>query len=228
MSRRTLRTDGHKPEESPGKYVYCVIKAPEEKKSFGNLGFDGNEVYTSEYKDITPVISDAAIREYSVDEQEVETHRKVVERVMAEHSVLPVAYGMIFKNRKLLTIAMGAGYAAMKKAFEVVENKVELGIKIFLPRGVEGWESKKSGCRADFLENLSGISADSKELKLFSERLILNTAFLVDRSKILEFSERVGEISSGYGEIKVQYSGPWPAYNFVDIYILGKQRKGFR
>ena len=69
MARRTLRTEGHKPEESLGKYVYCVIKAPEEKKSFGNLGFGGNEVYTFEYKDITPVISDAVFREYAVDEE---------------------------------------------------------------------------------------------------------------------------------------------------------------
>ena len=228
MTRRTLRTDGHKPEEGLGKYVYCVIKAPEEKKSFGNLGFGGQEVYTFEYKDITPVISDAVFREYAVNEEEVETHRKVVERVMTEYSVLPVAYGMIFKNRKLLTIAMGAGYAAMKKAFEAVDNKVELGIKIFLPKGVEDWNGKRSECRSEFLENLRGISVDSKELKLFSDRLILNVAFLVDKAKILEFSERVGEISSGYGEVKVQYSGPWPAYNFVDIYILGKQRKGFR
>jgi hypothetical protein len=204
-----------------------VIKTPDEK-GFGNLGFDGQEVHTFEYKDLMPVISDAAFREYAVNETEVETHRKVVERVMSEYSVLPVAYGMIFKNRKLLTIAMGAGYAAMKKAFEVVDNKVELGIKIFLPKGVEGWDSKRSECRSEFLENLRDISVDSKELKLFSDRLILNVAFLVDKAKILEFSERVGEISSGYGEVKVQYSGPWPAYNFVDIYILGKKRKGFR
>lgn len=228
MARRTLRTVGDKPGEGLGKYVYCVIKAPEGKLSFGNLGFGGQEVYTFEYKDITPVISDAVFREYAADEEEVETHRKVVERVMTEYSVLPVAYGMIFKNRKLLTVAMGAGYAAMKKAFEAVDNKVELGIKIFLPKGVEDWNGKRSECRSEFLENLRGVSVDSKELKLFSDRLILNVAFLVDKAKILEFSERVGEISSGYGEVKVQYSGPWPAYNFVDIHILGKQRKGFR
>ena len=70
MARRILRTEGHKPEESLGKYVYCVIEAPEEKKCFGNLGFGGQEVYTLEYKDITPVISDADFREYAVNEEE--------------------------------------------------------------------------------------------------------------------------------------------------------------
>lgn len=228
MARRSLRDSDHKPEESTGKYVYCVIKAPSERKSFGNLGFDGGEVHTFEYKDMTPIISDASFREYAVNEEEVEVHRKVVEQVMAEHSVLPVAYGMIFKNRKLLTIAMGAGYAAMKKAFEVVDNKVELGIKVFLPKDVVGWNGKKSECRSDFISNLRELSVDLKDLKLFSDRLVLNVAFLVDRARVPEFSERVGEISSKYGEAKVQYSGPWPAYNFVDIYILGKKRRGFR
>lgn len=227
MARRSLLRERQKPEEGLGKYVYCVIKTPE-KRGFGNLGFDGQEVHTFEYKDLTPVISDAVFREYAVNEAEVETHRKVVERVMAEYSVLPVAYGMIFKNRKLLTIAMGAGYAAMKKAFEVVDNRVELGIKIFLPKGMEGCDAKRSECKSEFLENLRSVSVDSKELKLFSDRLLLNVAFLVDRDKIHEFSEQVAVLSSGYEEVKVQYSGPWPAYNFVDIYILGKKKKGFR
>jgi hypothetical protein len=215
-------------EQSLGKYVYCVIRSPPEKKSFGDLGFDGGEVYTLDYKDFAPVVSDAKVREYAVDEADVYVHRHVVDEVMKEHDVLPVAYGMIFKNRKLLMIAMGAGYTAMAKAADVVSGKVELGIKVFLPKEVKNWNGKREDCKNDYLESLQGLAMDSKELKLFSERLVVNAAFLVDRSKIDDFSVKVGELSSRYAEAKTQYSGPWPAYNFVDIYILGKHRKGFR
>jgi hypothetical protein len=72
------------------------------------------------------------------------------------------------------------------------------------------------------------VASDSKELKLFSDRLILNSAYLVNRDGIGEFSDKVSLLAARYGEAKVQYSGPWPAYNFVDIHILGKKRKGFR
>ncbi len=215
--------------DSKGKYIYCVIKAPAEKLSFGEAGFEGEEVYTMDYRGLAPVVSDVTFREYAVDEEEVETHRSVVEQVMREHSVLPVAYGMAFKNRKLLQIALGAGYQAMNKAFDVVGDKVELGIKVFLPKELECWgEAKRAECRAEFLESLKEKAADSKELNLFSDRLITNAAFLVDRARTPEFSEQVSLLKSKYGEAKIQYSGPWPAYNFVDIHILGKKRKGFR
>lgn len=228
MVRRIQRPQRQAP-EGKGKYVYCVIRSAQDKKSFGNIGFDGEEVYIFDYRDLSPIVSDVPFKEYGVDEQYVESHRRVVEEIMKENTVLPVAYGMAFKNRKLLQIAMGAGYAAMQKAIEVIDGKVELGVKVFLPKECNSWsEAKKEDCRMDFFQDLRTAASDSKELKLFSDRLILNSAFLVNKDGIVEFSDKVSQLSELYDEAKVQYSGPWPAYNFVDIHILGKKRKGFR
>jgi len=216
--------------ETLGMYVYCVIPSPiKERKSFGNIGFDASEVYTMDYRDLSPVVSDVTYRDYAAIEQEVEVHRNVVEQVMQEFSVIPVAYGMAFKSKKLLQIAMSAGYQAMQKALPIVDGKVELGIKVFLPKDLEPMGSaQKEECSADFLQNLLAVSSDCKKLKLFSERLILNSTFLVDKSTMDEFSSQVGKLQEKYYEMKVQYSGPWPAYNFVDIHILGGKRRGFR
>jgi len=198
-----------------------------EKRSFGDLGFDAGEVYTLDYRDLSPVVSDVVFRDYAVDEAEVEIHRRVLEKVMQDYSVIPVAYGMAFKNRKLLQIAMSAGYQAMQKAMEVVDGRVELGIKAFLPKETSKWDTNRTHeCSADFVQNLMAVSSDWKMLKLFSDRLILNAAFLVDRSSLQDFSRIVGDLSTKYDPLRVQYSGPWPAYNFVDIYILGRKRKG--
>lgn len=229
MARRILKAEKDAPDPL-GKYVYCVIPFPgEEKESFGNLGFGGEEVYTMDYRDLSPVVSDVAYRDYAVDEKEVEVHRNVVEHVMREHSVIPVAYGMAFKSRKLLQIAMSAGYQAMQKALPIVDGKVELGIKVFLPKDLEPMGSvQREECSADFLHSLLAVSSDSKKLKLFSDRLILNSTFLVEKSGMDEFSLQVARLKEKYHEMKVQYSGPWPAYNFVDIHILGGKRRGFR
>jgi hypothetical protein len=215
--------------ESSAKYVYCVIRAPDEQKRFDFLGFDAGEVYSLDYRDLAPVVSDVAFRNYAVDEGEVEVHKTVVENIMKEHSVIPVAYGMAFKSRKLLQIAMGAGYQAMQKALDVVDGKVELGIKVFLPKDLEEMDAaKRQECSSEFVQNLLAVSEDWKKLKLFSDRLVLNAAFLVDKSNMDEFSEQVGELTAKYDRLRVQYSGPWPAYNFVDIHILGGKRRGFR
>ncbi len=213
--------------EESGRYVYCMIRSPGEKKSFGNIGFGGEEVYTLEYKDFAPVVSNAAVKKYDVGDEEVELHRKVVELVMREHSVLPVAYGMVFKNKKLLMVAMSAGYKAMKKAMSEVDNRVELGIKVFLPKEALQLDGKEK-CKSDFLEALKKKAVQSKELKLFSDRLVLNASFLVDRDKINDFSGEVEQLGNKYPDIKIQYSGPWPPYNFVDIQILSRRKGGFR
>jgi hypothetical protein len=212
--------------EESGRYVYCIIKYKGEKESFGNIGFNGQEVYTIQYKDFAPVVSDAPVKKYEVNDEGVEFHRKVVENVLKDHSVLPAAYGMVFKNKKLLLIAMSAGYKVMKKAMSEVDNRVELGVKGFLPK--ESNCDGKEICKSDFLETLKKKSVRSKELKLFSDRLVLNVSFLVDRNKIDDFSSEVEQLGSKYPDLKVQYSGPWPPYNFVDIQILSRRRGGFR
>lgn len=201
-----------------------MIRSP--RAEFGPIGFGGSNVHTLEYRDLRPVVSEADLREYAVDESDVEVHRRVVKRVMEEHDVLPVAYGMIFKSKKNLTVAMSAGYTAMKKAWPVVEGKVELGVKVFRPKGVE-LNGRAEEIRRDIIQRLTAVSVDFKDLKLFSDRLLLNTAFLVERSRIDEFSEHVGSAIAEH-DLKTSYSGPWPPYNFVDIHILGKKRRGFR
>lgn len=213
--------------EESGRYVYCIIKSPGDKKSFGSIGFGGGEVYTLEHRDLAPVVSNAGVLNYEVTDDHVELHRKVVEQVMKEHDVLPVAFGMAFKNKKLLLIAMSAGYKAMKKAMAQVEKKVELGVKVLLSKDDVSWDGKEL-CKSDFLETLKKSAAETKELKLFSDRLLMNASFLVERDKIENFSGEVEKLGTKYPNLKVQYSGPWPPYNFVDIQILSKKKGGFR
>ena len=214
--------------QGEGLYVYCIIRSPEERRTFGSIGFDCGEVYTLKYNDFAPVVSDSKMKDYGVDEDDIKVHKTVVEHVMEEFSVLPVAYGMVFKNSKLLGIAMKTGHRALRKAMDSVDGKVELGVKVMLPQSSKELNGKVEDWRSEFVTCLRGIAADSRSLKLFSDRLLLNTSFLVDSCRIGEFSDCVGRLADDYDALKVQYTGPWPPYNFVDIQILGKKRGGFR
>jgi glycosyltransferase involved in cell wall biosynthesis len=142
--------------------------------------------------------------------------------------VIPVAYGMAFKNKKLLLVAMSAGYTAMMKASKVIDNKVELGVKVLLPPKDEHARDEMEQFRTDVLSRLEKKSAQRKELKRFSDRLVLNASFLVDREGVDNFSEEVRSLERDRPYLKFMYSGPWPPYNFVDIRILSKKGGGFR
>ena len=71
---------------------------------------------------------------------------------------------------------------------------------------------------ADVHEALKPTAVASRSSKPIGDRMILNAAFLVERSAEQLFDERVKEISRRYEDLLTfKYTGPWPPYNFVNI-----------
>lgn len=217
-----------------GEYLYCIIAKKDSPKTFDIKGIEDSELSTISYNDLTAVISSAAVKEYEPTEEDAKIHREVTLNILKNHSVLPVAFGMVFKDKRTLLMTMRRVYPILKKSLKAVENKVELGVKIIFPKeaekNFEEWGKGKSidefrkECELDFVETLNKVAEKSKKNKLFSERLVLNHSFLVDRDKIDEFSAVLSKLDDKYQSLKTQYTGPWPTYNFVDIRIMGKGR----
>jgi hypothetical protein len=71
---------------------------------------------------------------------------------------------------------------------------------------------------ADVHDALKPSAVASRSNKPIGDRMILNAAFLVERSQEQAFDDRVKETSRKYEEmLTFKYSGPWPPYNFVNI-----------
>ena len=71
---------------------------------------------------------------------------------------------------------------------------------------------------ADIHDALKAVAVASRSNKPIGDRMIVNAAFLVDRSQEQAFDERVKETSRRYEDVLAfKYSGPWPPYNFVNI-----------
>jgi hypothetical protein len=67
-------------------------------------------------------------------------------------------------------------------------------------------------------ETLRPLSVASRSNKLIGDNMILNVAFLVERSREDEFDEAVKGLSRQYVDLlSFKYTGPWPPYNFVNI-----------
>ena len=92
---------GEKPEK--GKYVYGIVPFVDEGISFGNVGIENNgNVYAINYKDVAAVVSDASVKDYILAEDYIRTHEDVVRTVLKDYSVVPAAFGQVFKNQKIL------------------------------------------------------------------------------------------------------------------------------
>ncbi|PLT29678.1 GvpL/GvpF family gas vesicle protein [Peribacillus deserti] len=65
---------------------------------------------------------------------------------------------------------------------------------------------------------LAELAEASKINDPIGEKMLLNAAFLVDRDKEAEFDQKVNEIHEEWKDkVDFNYSGPWPAYNFINI-----------
>jgi hypothetical protein len=67
-------------------------------------------------------------------------------------------------------------------------------------------------------ETLRPLSVASRSNKLIGDQMILNVAFLVERTLEVKFDRAIKELSRRYQDIlSFKYTGPWPPYNFVNI-----------
>jgi len=202
-----------------GKYLYCVIPCSEEK-SFGNIGMNSDEVYTIPYKGVAAVVSDSPMKDYELTEDNTRRHEEVLRQVMKEHTVVPVEFGTVIKNERILGRLLRKAYNPVKECLRLVDNMVELGVKAVLNKDIVYFDAEKGKeCTSDILESLNSRAKQAVIGELFSDRLFLNASFLVDKGGIDAFSNEVARLKEKYSMLNFLYSGPWAPYNFVYIKI---------
>ncbi|MCD7033533.1 GvpL/GvpF family gas vesicle protein [Metabacillus sp. GX 13764] len=71
---------------------------------------------------------------------------------------------------------------------------------------------------------LANIADSSKQNDLIGERMLLNGSFLVDRESDGEFDKLVNELYEKWNDkADFKYTGPWPAYSFIDIKLKARE-----
>lgn len=75
-------------------------------------------------------------------------------------------------------------------------------------------------CRDYILDTLSPLAFEVRENPAFSEKMVINAAFLVDEKQEAAFDRKVNDIGAKYGDkIKFKYVGGVPPFNFVNLLI---------
>ena len=88
-----------------------------------------------------------------------------------------------------------------------------------LGRLIEGALEKSANSYVmDIHESLKPVAVASRSNKPIGDRMIMNAAYLVERSREQDFDEAVKALSRKYEDVlSFKYTGPWPPYNFVNI-----------
>jgi gas vesicle protein GvpL/GvpF len=116
---------------SEGKYVYCIIETAE-PRSFGPMGIGGrgDDVYTVHHKGLAAVVSHTPLVVYDPTRENVFAHEQVNETVMREFTVLPMAFGALFRTEDDIVELIRGTYDALRDVLTKMEGKVEFGLKV--------------------------------------------------------------------------------------------------
>lgn len=201
-----------------GKYLYAIVSG-REAKSFGEIGVDGEEVYTIPFRDVACVVSDTGMDEYELTEQNARRHDAVLRKVMESHTVVPAEFGTVLKNTRILRNLLKRAYHPARECLKMVDDAVELGVKAVLKKGAPSPVEATESIFDEIHELLGKKAEQSVSGEIFSDRLILNHSFLVKKDRIDEFSDEVARLGERYPMTRFLYSGPWAPYNFVFIKI---------
>jgi hypothetical protein len=114
-----------------GKYVYCIIET-QDHRSFGPVGIGGrgDEVYTVHHDGLAAVVSNTPLVVYDPTRENVFAHEQVNETVMREFTVLPMAFGVLFRTEEDIIELMRGTYDALRDVLTKMEGKVEFGLKV--------------------------------------------------------------------------------------------------
>lgn len=203
-------------------YVYGIIEK-KEGLALELTGLRGEPITTIGFMRIAALVSPYPTLYPLLDEKEAMQHAKILNAIAEKATVIPMAYGAVFKSRDVLEKVLLKSHGAIIAAFALIGGKIELGVKVVKQQADEiPKETFK-----EIVDLLNKSSVRCKEGSKFSERLLLNYSFLVEKNKFDEFSEKIAELESKHKELKFLFTGPWPPYSFIDIKIKGGQSASY-
>jgi len=109
-------------------------------------GIDGKgKIFIIPYQDLGAVVSQIDLEEFESDEiqrkakedlnwikEKAQIHEEVIEEAMAEGSVIPMQFGVVFKNIRSLKQKLANYYEQFKKSLKKLAGKQEWGVRVFL------------------------------------------------------------------------------------------------
>ena len=222
-------------------YVYGIIlledlksqksKTSESKKSevkedifkFSFNGLREKPITIIPYKDIGVLISKYPFLNPILKEQEAMKHADILKKIAKKTTIIPMAFGNVFRDKEVLGLILKKSYNVIKETLEQIENKIELGVKVIKNNREENSIENEDNIIVEILNPLNKLSTKTIQGENFSERLLLNHSFLVEKNNFSKFSNAIAKLEEKYKQLKFNYTGPWPPYSFVDIHIRGQK-----
>ena len=200
------------------RYVYGVVDGdPVEFET--DAVRDAEYVYTISHRRLGAVVSDIDTTDPEETDEDAQRHDEVLREIMTRdggRAVVPMQFGMAFESDRALKNVLRGARPAFRRALNDVEGRVELGLKVVRD---EDDDVDADAVEEEVANALEPIAAQSVPNDMFSDRLVLNRSYLVDRDDREAFDEAVADLEERRDDLTFRYTGPFAPYSFVDVKI---------
>ncbi|WP_423999111.1 GvpL/GvpF family gas vesicle protein [Haloarcula salina] len=202
-------------------YVYGIVE--DEAVEVSTTGVEAaSDVYTVSHRNHAAVVSDIDTLDPDESDENARAHDDVLREVMTAgdgRPVVPMRFGMVFDSERALKNVLRNSRVELTGSLRQAADREEVGIKVLVPEdGLTDPEETRASIEAE----LDDSAEDVADGDLFSDRLLVNRAYLVARDDREQFDDAVDAVREAHPDLTVQYSGPWAPYSFVDFTIAAE------
>jgi len=212
-----LQNKGEEAEKQQFKYIYLYGIINKKNAKLNIRGLKNKPIEEINFKDVSALTSSYPNLNPELNEKEAVQHANILKRIAKKTTLVPTSFGTVFKDEEILETILSTSYHAVKQTLALIEGKIELGLKVvknelgYVPNGIA----------QEILGSLDKLSVKSAKGDNFSDRLLLNHSFLVEKNNFSKFSNEIAKLEKKHKDLRFLYTGPWPPYSFVNINIKG-------
>ena len=175
-------------------------------------------------RDLAAIVAPGAYSAVEPTEEQATTIGNAIGAYAKRAAVLPAPVGVVFRSREAVTRWLELHYVALSDALSFVDDRVVGRVHVWRPGDPEEREvgSDLAAAAADALRELRRSAVATVPLRIEQiTGIVLSAAFLVDQELWKEFASKVEEQGERDPKIRLELTGPWPPYDFVQMQFGG-------
>ncbi len=113
-----------------GRYLYAIVDRGADRAPLGFTGVDGGEVYALGDDRVAAIVSDLPDKKVRPERRRLAAHHEVMRRLMADRTVLPMAFGLIADGPESVHRILRLNQGIFAEHLDRLRSKVEMGLRV--------------------------------------------------------------------------------------------------
>jgi hypothetical protein len=175
-------------------------------------------------RDLAAIVAPGAYSAVEATEDTASALGEAIAAYIKRAAVLPAPVGVVFRSREAVTRWLELHYVALSDALSFVDDRVVGRVHVWRPGDPSEREvgSDLAAAAADALRELRRSAVATVPLRIEQiTGIVLSAAFLVDQELWKEFASKVEAQGERDPNIRLELTGPWPPYDFVQMQFGG-------